>query len=251
MLTGACAVEVDLKPCRCTIPFSGQSMKTPGNWPDSCGIIAVITGELLMFSYAWKAFIAACSVTALISLPALAQDEKREFVGNRQCKLCHNKPAEGAQWTVWTKTEHRQAFKVLSSEKALAVGKKLGLEKPPSESASCLKCHVTGYDEKTHTVPAKLKMQEGIQCESCHGPASAHMEGGKALRMKKDTTIDISKTINWPNVETCVKCHNAENPTWDPARYTLENGETTGFDFAQAYAKIKHTNPKKAVVAKK
>ena len=196
----------------------------------------------------------ACAITLchlLVPAQAAAEEAERTFIGNRQCKLCHNKPAEGAQWTVWTKTEHRQAFKVLSSEKALEVGKKLGLEKLPSESASCLKCHVTGYNEKTHAVPAKLKMQEGIQCESCHGPASAHMEGGKALRMKKDTTIDISKTIARPGVKTCVKCHNAENPTWDPARYTLENGETTGFDFAQAYAKIKHTNPKKSFAEKK
>jgi len=203
-----------------------------------------------MYRYALRACIAAYSVITLISLPVFGQDEKREFIGNRQCKLCHNKAAEGAQWTVWTKTKHRQAFKVLSSEKALEVGKNLGLEKPPSESASCLKCHVTGYDEKTQAVPAQMKMQEGIQCESCHGPASAHMEGGKALRMKKDTTIDIANTIHRPDVKTCVKCHNAENPTWDPKRYTLENGETTGFDFSQAYQKIKHTNPKKAFVAK-
>ena len=189
--------------------------------------------------------------SVLASVHAAAQEEEHAFAGNSQCKLCHNKPAEGAQWAVWKKMTHAKAFEVLSGEQAVAIGKELGLEKPPSESASCLKCHVTGYDEKTEAVPAKIKMADGVQCDSCHGPSAAHLVDGKAIRMKKAKDLDILANIVRPDGKTCVKCHNEENPTWDPARYKLENGETSGFDFKQAYKKIEHPNPKKAFGKKK
>jgi len=204
-----------------------------------------------MKTYAVRVVVSMGLFTALVSFSALAQDKKHEFVGNTQCKLCHNKPSEGAQWTVWKKMEHAKAFEVLSSEKAVALGKELGLEKSPSESAACLKCHVTGIDESTLATPAKIKMEEGVQCESCHGPSSDHLVDGKAIRMKKETKVDILANIIRPDEKTCKTCHNKDNPTWDPTKYTLENGETVGFDYKQAYDKIAHANPKKALVKEK
>ena len=41
----------------------------------------------------------------------------------------------------------------------------------------------------------------------------------------------------------CATCHNPESPTWDPKRYTLEDGTTAGFDFDQATKRIAHPIP--------
>lgn len=204
-----------------------------------------------MKMYAITAAVAMGLFTVLVSVSAFAQEKKHEFVGNTQCKLCHNKPSEGAQWTVWKKMAHANAFKVLSSEKAVALGKELGLEKLPAESADCLKCHVTGIDKSTLATPAKIKKEEGVQCESCHGPSSGHLVDGKAIRMKKATDVDILANIIRPDKTTCMKCHNSDNPTWDPEKYTLEDGKKVGFDYKQAYEKIAHANPKKALAKKK
>lgn len=183
---------------------------------------------------------------ALVASAFAAEQSELEFVPANQCKLCHNKPAEGAQWTKWKAMKHSDAFKVLSSDRALEVAKKAGLDTPPSESSECLKCHVTGYDVETKTLAKKMKMADGVQCDTCHGRGSGHMIDGKALRMDKDAAIDVMANLLRPDVNTCMKCHNDQNPTWNPERYTLPSGEKAGFDFDQAFAEIAHSNPLKA-----
>lgn len=191
----------------------------------------------------------ALSMLALVAvLPqfAIAQDaDGKEYVGTTQCKVCHNKKDEGAQYDIWKAMKHANAFQALSSDAALEVAAKIGLESKPAESAECLKCHVTSYDVETKSVHPKVKMVEGVQCESCHGPSSAHLDDGKKLMMKKGDGIDVLANIIRPDANTCLKCHNDENPTWNPEKYTLENGEKVGFDFEQAYALITHSNPEK------
>lgn len=168
-----------------------------------------------------------------------------EFVDASKCKLCHNKPNEGQQYATWEKMPHAHAFELLKSDAALSLGKEKGLADIPSKSAECLKCHVTGYNAETKAHPNGLTLESGVQCGSCHGPGSLHLEDGKALRMNKDAGIDVAANLAAISAETCAQCHNEASPTWDPARYTLESGETTGFDFEQASKKIDHTNPNK------
>ena len=174
------------------------------------------------------------------------QETKREYVGSRQCKFCHNKPHNGEQYTVWKSNRHSKAFETLFSREALKFARSRGLRTPPSESAACLKCHVTGYDVETQTYLEKLAKEDGVQCESCHGPGSAHMADGKILRVNKDAVVDLSANIILAESSICVTCHNPESPPWDPEKFTLENGEKTGFDFEQAVKMISHKNPNKA-----
>lgn len=185
-----------------------------------------------------------CIVVGLIWAGVVFAQEA-EYVGNTNCKVCHNKPAEGEQWNKWKAMAHANAFKILLEEKALAVAKEKGLEKPPSESPECLRCHVTAYDVETGEPPAKIKKEDGVQCESCHGPASLHLEDGKKLALRQDAAVDIKAHLIEATEQVCVKCHNAQSPTWNPERYTLEDGTKVGFDFEQASKKIAHPNPLK------
>ena len=171
---------------------------------------------------------------------------KLTYISSNKCKLCHNKPGEGQQYATWQSMGHAHAFETLLSENALSIAKEKGLSVPPSESADCLKCHVTGYDVEKKMHPAQLRMEDGIQCDSCHGPGSAHMADGKTLRMNKDADIDVLANLIHPDANTCVTCHNPESPTWNPARYVLESGEKNGFNFDEAVKIISHMNPKKA-----
>lgn len=178
--------------------------------------------------------------------PALAATEAEPtYVESNKCKLCHNKPDEGAQYNVWKEMRHAQAFETLLGDRAIAVAKEQGVQALPSEAMECLQCHVTGYDVKTKSHPSQLKKESGVQCATCHGPGSAHMEDGKKLRMDQDADVDVSANILRPDRNTCVTCHNEKNPTWNPDKYTLESGDKAGFDFEQAVAIIEHRNPKK------
>ena len=184
-------------------------------------------------------------LVTMIAGTAMAEDA-RDYVGSAKCKMCHNKAAKGAQYTKWQEMKHSKAFATLATGEALEVAKAAGLSTPPAESPECLKCHVTTYDVEKKATHAKIKPADGVQCESCHGPASLHLLYGRAAMMKKDATADLSKNIDRPDEKKCIECHNDKNPSWNPEKYTLEDGKKVGFDFKQAYKKIAHPNPEKA-----
>ena len=180
----------------------------------------------------------------LVGVPAAAEDA--DYVSNAKCKMCHNKKAQGEQWNAWKAMKHAGAFASLSSDQAKEYAVEAGLTTPPSESPECLRCHVTGYDADSKAFHPALNKEHGIQCESCHGPASNHLPFGKKYLTKRDNIPDdAERNIVRPDVSACVKCHNDESPAWDPEKYTLGDGTKAGFDFEQAFAQIAHLNPEK------
>jgi hypothetical protein len=168
-----------------------------------------------------------------------------EYVGQSQCKVCHNSAKEGGQWDTWKATGHARAFEILKSEAAQKVAAERGLDKPAHEAPECLRCHVTGYDVAAAAAPAKIKPEEGVQCESCHGPSSEHLKDARVIKFspEKIAEIDIMANKVHPDASLCAGCHNPDSPTWDTARYTLADGTTAGFDFEQAWKKIAHEFP--------
>jgi nitrate/TMAO reductase-like tetraheme cytochrome c subunit len=181
--------------------------------------------------------------TLFVAAPAFGQ--AKPYAGTASCKMCHNKPAEGAQFTQWSKTGHAKALDTLKSPEAKAVSDKLGLTVAPAENPDCLRCHVTGYDKEAKKAPEKVKLEEGVGCESCHGPGGEHV--ALAKKALSDKSIDPKPAIvTAPDENNCTQCHNPESPTWNPERYTTADGKKVGFDFEQAYKVIAHQNPKKA-----
>jgi hypothetical protein len=220
-------------PAGCAAIGSQEGVEEGGNWKMHSRF--TVTVSVL-------ALVAVC-----LALPAFGQAAKT-YVGTTTCKMCHNKPAEGAQFTQWMNTKHAKAMETLKSDAAKAVSDKLGLKVAPAENPDCLRCHVTGYDKATKKAPEKIKMEEGVGCESCHGPASDHF--ALAKKNMTDKSVD-PKTgiIVKPDEKSCTQCHNPESPTWNPEQYTTADGKKVGFDFKQAYEKIKHPNPKHAAAA--
>lgn len=186
-------------------------------------------------------FAVALAAALVASTGVYAQDA--EYVGNSKCKICHNKKDEGEQWNKWKEEKHSKAFELLSTDEAKAVAAEKGLAKPPAESPECLKCHVTAYDPATGKAPADIKMEDGVQCETCHGPASTHTIEGKKHK-SGDASADPKSKIHKGEEAICRTCHNEESPTWKADRYTLEDGSKVGFDFKQAWEKINHSKPK-------
>lgn len=187
-------------------------------------------------------------VALLVGSVAHAQDAKPEYIGSDQCKVCHNKKPEGAQYDVWKQMKHAHAFESLQSDAAKKIASDRGLAKPPHEAPECVKCHVTAYDLEKMEVPAKIKPADGVQCESCHGPGSNHLADGRDVMFKKKKAAEIDWMANLKKIEEadCLQCHNEESPTWNSEQFTKEDGTKVGFDFEQAKALIAHPNPSKA-----
>ena len=148
-----------------------------------------------------------------------------EYIGAAKCKMCHNKAATGQQYKIWSEGPHANAMKSLSNEKSMAYAKENGIADPTKE-ASCIKCHSTvgGTDESLHV---GIKIDEGVSCESCHGPGSKY----KTNTIMKDQAKSIENGLIIPDKKLCESCHNDENPFHKP------------FNFDEYVKKIAHPNP--------
>jgi hypothetical protein len=179
---------------------------------------------------------AAAGVVLAQDKPEKEKESGPKYEGVKVCKLCHMKRSIGSQYKAWTKQKHAKAFETLKSEEAKKVAEKAGVTEAPDKAPQCLKCHVTAYGLPKDRYGEGYSMEEGVECEQCHGPGQhfAEPENGK----------HAAEGQIHPTVEVCKKCHNPENPTWNPEEYTLENGNKVGFDFKLAFEKIAHPIPK-------
>ncbi len=153
-----------------------------------------------------------CMVVFLGSNNLTAQDF--EYVGAKKCKMCHNKPAKGAQYKEWENSVHGKAMESLNAEEA--------------KDPSCIKCHST-YGSVDKDLIATLKISEGVSCESCHGPGSKYFPN--AIMKNRDKAM--AKGLILPTEEVCVKCHNEESPHYK------------GFNFEEYIKLVNHPDPSK------
>jgi hypothetical protein len=122
--------------------------------------------------------------------------EGQTFIGAKQCSACHFD-----QYLKWRQTKHAKAFDIMPAKY--------------KTDASCLKCHTTGFGEKTGYQGAKTPDLAGTSCEACHGPGSKHAEIAKSFGMKKLTKDEEayvrSTTHKILPGNSCVTCHVAQS----------------------------------------
>jgi hypothetical protein len=86
------------------------------------------------------------------------------YVGSDKCKKCHN-----AAYQIWKDHPHSQAYETLVSK-----AKRPTLREYDGE---CVACHTTGFNYKTgFTDEKRTQHLKNVGCESCHGPASVHVD---------------------------------------------------------------------------
>jgi hypothetical protein len=180
-----------------------------------------------MRSWKWL-LLSGLGICLVLALAVPVHAEGHKYVGAEKCKMCHNAPAKGAQFTKWSESKHAKAFADLGSDAAKKIAQSKGIA-DPQKSADCLKCHVAGQGAPADQLGEKYKAEEGVSCEACHGPGGDYM----AMAVMKDHAKAVAAGMTDPNEATCKKCHNAESPTFKD------------FNFATASAAIAHPNPAK------
>lgn len=168
-------------------------------------------------------------LTFFISIPIFSQNGFG-YIGVEPCAICHKTEKQGSQLSIWKESKHSRAFETLKSERSANIIKEKGILTPATESPECLKCHASGYNVDASLIGKKFKIEDGVQCETCHGPGSEY----KDIRVMKDRALAIQKGLKvHENIEAfCLTCHNSESPTY------------IGFNFDEAWEKIKHKIPK-------
>jgi Cytochrome c554 and c-prime len=166
------------------------------------------------------------SLVSMIVVSGLAHAEDYTIIGAKKCSMCH-KAKTGDQDKIWTESKHAGAFETLKSEASAAIAKEKGLGNA-WEAAECLVCHDTKaflgaeLDAKTKYDPA-----EGVSCEACHNAGS----GYKSKKIMMDHDASVAAGMNAAPMESCVKCHNENSPTFK------------GFELEARWAEIAHPVP--------
>ncbi len=173
------------------------------------------------------------SLSLAFSSQVLSQNKQFGYVGAKGCKTCHNTKKQGRQYKIWLNSKHAQAYKTLASEKAKAIAKEKGIA-DPQKAGECLQCHVTAYGVDAKLLGKKYSIEEGVSCESCHGPGKVYKKKKTMIAISKGEIDPASVGLIKPDEETCKKCHNEKSPTFKE------------FDFEKFYEKIKHEKPKKS-----
>lgn len=107
------------------------------------------------------------------------------YSGIDECSSCHKAAVD-----FWRGTKHASAWPTLE-----AVGKQWNRD--------CISCHVTGWQEPGGSTLAVNESLRNVQCETCHGPASLHVDSDGVDR------ASIRKT---PPAELCAsRCHTPEH----------------------------------------
>jgi excinuclease UvrABC ATPase subunit len=154
---------------------------------------------------------------------------KPAYVGTEVCGACHKSEKQGSQLNIWKESKHAKAIETLKTKEADEIAQKLGHTTPAVETEACLKCHASGYNVAAELKQAKFKVEDGVQCETCHGAGSEY----KTLKIMKDRKEAIAHGLIFheKKEDYCVGCHNEESPTFK------------GFEFSAMWDKIKHPVP--------
>lgn len=148
----------------------------------------------------------------LLSMFTLQAQNQHSFIGVKDCAMCHKTEKQGQQLSIWQNSKHSKAYETLKTAEADQIAKEKGFTTPAVETEDCLKCHASGYNVDESLLGAKFNIEDGVQCETCHGPGS----GYKAMNIMKDRQKSIENgMIYHENLEDfCVGCHNVESPTF-------------------------------------
>lgn len=146
-----------------------------------------------------------------------------QYVGNQACKDCH-----ASTYEVWLGTKHARSYVFLDSEAGKAIAEKEEVSAQPTLSAKCVVCHTTAADVPADFRASGFHIEEGIKCESCHGPGGEHVKGELSLNRQ----AVLATRMTSPTEEDCLVCHK-EIPSHDLL-------DKKPFDFKKDMAKIAH-----------
>jgi mono/diheme cytochrome c family protein len=143
--------------------------------------------------------------------------------------MCHKKADQGEQLKIWEESAHSKAFETLKSEEATKIAGGKAYEK-----AECLSCHTTGHGSDAALFGSKFKVEDGVQCEACHGAGSEYKSKKIMEDHAKSVAAGMTEYADEAAIEAqCITCHNKKSPTFK------------GFKFKEMWAKIAHPVPSK------
>lgn len=149
-------------------------------------------------------FLPVCAAVALLGLAALEGAPKQPmYVGARACGTCHNGKVKGNQYGLWLQSKHSRAYAALSRPESKQIAAISGLRQAPQEAPICLGCHATAFNSEAWEKDDTFHIEDGVQCEQCHGPGSEYM----AVEVMKNKAEAMKAGLRMPDDRFCMGCH--------------------------------------------
>jgi hypothetical protein len=150
--------------------------------------------------------------------PAAEPPRRGLYVGVASCatSTCHGSTVpRGAfdvlqnEYYTWLEEDaHSRAYEVLGNERSRAMALNLGLAQPAYETPACLACHSLAPPAAQQA--RRLEVEDGVSCESCHGPASGWLEGHHTEEWSRQDSLDaglVDLDRADRRAELCLGCH--------------------------------------------
>jgi YVTN family beta-propeller protein len=132
-----------------------------------------------------------------------AAPKKPVYVGARVCAGCHSAASIGGQYGKWLHSKHSAAYATLAKPEGPEIAKLSGLRTLPQDSAICLGCHATGWSAEEWEKDATFHIEDGVQCEGCHGPGSEYA----SMDDMRDPKAAMMAGLRMPSHDFCINCH--------------------------------------------
>jgi hypothetical protein len=146
-----------------------------------------------------------------------------EYVGSSACTSCHLDMAAANPYVTWVSSRHGHAYWRLGSDWALFLARlrphNADLADPMADER-CLLCHVTGRQNDDALFAESFRAEEGVGCESCHGPGSRYIDP----EVMADREAFLANGGIVPTPATCRSCHR----------------RAEDFDFDEMWPKVAH-----------
>jgi len=172
------------------------------SWPLRCAVF--LCGAI---------FFAATLTANAAGLPA----ETGKYTGPGSCSStsCHGSVKPRAdnrifqnEYSIWVvKDKHSKAYEALTGQVGERIGRILGVGKS-EQAAKCLACHA--LDVPANSRAKTFELNEGVTCESCHGPASAWLgpHTTRGWTHEQSVAAGMYDTRNLVRrTEKCLSCH--------------------------------------------
>jgi len=164
-------------------------------------------------------------LSLLLPLCASAQAGSAKYMGTGTCSSsnCHGSvhPRKSSdvlqnEYYTWIKHDkHSKAYSVLRGADGRRMASLLNIKDATKETL-CLKCHATYVPDPAQR-GEKFDIEDGVSCESCHGPAegwlASHPETGAThqdnLARGLADTVSLDK-----RAKLCLSCHYGDDDQW-------------------------------------
>jgi YVTN family beta-propeller protein len=146
-------------------------------------------------------------LAALVLIVSAAGSEGTEkqpvYVGARVCGSCHEGRGMGHQFSTWLMSKHAEAYAALALPEARAMAELSGIPGEPQEAMACLGCHATAADAEDWEKDPSFRIEDGVQCERCHGPGSEYI----AEEVMRDREAAMAAGLRFLSIRECTLCH--------------------------------------------